>query len=294
MSRAVELRNVVKVYELGEGINVEALRGVDLNVEKGEMLSIMGPSGSGKSTLLNMIGGLDNPTSGRVMVDGIDITEMGEGELAHFRRESVGFVFQFFNLIPILTALENVELPMIFEGNLSSKEIRERASDLLRLVGLGERMDHRPNQLSGGEQQRIAIARALVNEPSIVIADELTGNVDREAGLRILRFIQNLNKTLGQTFILVTHDPIVCQASQRILYMSDGRITSEPPKLTVAPSEQVLSEERRQLMLTELGWLRNSLVGLEESRGSMKTELYNQLKAKYAKKLESLKQAIRS
>ncbi len=293
MSRAVELHNVVKVYELGEGVKVEALRGVDLNVEKGELLSIMGPSGSGKSTLLNMIGGLDNPTSGRVIVDGIDITGMGEGELARFRRESVGFVFQFFNLVPILTALENVELPIIFEGKLSSGETRERASDLLRLVGLGERMNHRPSQMSGGEQQRVAIARALANDPSIVIADEPTGNVDRETGSKILRFIQHLNKTLGQTFILVTHDPTVSQASQRIVYMLDGRIILEPPKSVETPSKQALIEERRQLMLAELGWLRNSLIRLEESRDSMEIELYNQLRAGYASKLESLKQAIR-
>ncbi len=292
MSKSVELHDVVKIYEIGEGIEVEALRGVNLTVEKGEFLSIMGPSGCGKTTLLNVIGGLDRPTSGRVIIDGVDITDMGEGKLARFRREKIGFVFQLFNLVPILTALENVELPMIFAGHLSSEEVRERAMDLLRLVGLGERMHHRPNQLSGGEQQRVAIARALANEPSIILADEPTGNVDKRTGSKIIRLMQHLNRTLDQTVIIVTHDPAVACAANRTLHILDGRIMPKPPSSVKKPSRQVLLAERRQLMLAELRWLENSLIRLKESRDKMKPELYNRSKIGYAKRLKRLKEAI--
>ncbi len=170
MSNIVELHEVRKIYDLGEGIRVEALRGVNLEIEKGEFVSIQGPSGSGKTTLLNVVGGLDKPTSGKVIIDGRDITPLSEKELSRFRREKIGFIFQFFNLVPLLTALENVELPMFFAGKLSDREIRERAVELLRLVGLEKRMHHKPAQLSGGEQQRVAIARALANEPAIILS----------------------------------------------------------------------------------------------------------------------------
>ncbi|MCK4243939.1 ABC transporter ATP-binding protein, partial [Candidatus Bathyarchaeota archaeon] len=269
MSKLVELRDVTKIYEIGDEIRVKALQGASLTVDKREMVSIMGPSGCGKSTLLNMIGGLDNPTSGQVIIDGVDITDMNEGELASFRGERIGFIFQSYNLVPTLTALENVELPMIFAEKYASKEISERAADMLGLVGLGERLHHRPNQLSGGQQQRVAIARALANEPSIIIADEPTGNIDRETGLKIIRFFQHLNKTLGQTFILVTHDPDIARVSQRILHMLDGKITSRPAKTSIKPSKQILLEEQRQLMLAELKWLENSLTRLEESKANL-------------------------
>jgi len=193
MSNPVELRNVVKTYDLGD-IKINALRGVDLTVKKGESLSIMGPSGCGKTTLLNMIGGLDHPTEGQVIIDGIDITRMSEKKLARIRREKIGFIFQFFNLVPMLSALENIQLSMNFVGKFTESEIRDKALELLRLVGLEQRMYHRPTQMSGGEQQRVAIARALANEPSIILADEPTGNVDQRTGWKIVRLIQNLNK----------------------------------------------------------------------------------------------------
>ncbi len=292
MSKLVELRDVTKIYEIGDEIRVKALQGASLTVDKREMVSIMGPSGCGKSTLLNMIGGLDNPTSGQVIIDGVDITNMNEGELASFRGERIGFIFQSYNLVPTLTALENVELPMIFAEKYSTKEISERAADMLGLVGLGERLHHRPNQLSGGQQQRVAIARALANEPSIIIADEPTGNIDRETGLKIIRFFQHLNKTLGQTFILVTHDPDIARVSQRILHMLDGKITSRPARTSIRPSKQILLEEQRQLMLAELKWLENSLARLEESKANLTPVLYDQSKTEYARRLDSLDQAI--
>jgi len=293
MNSLVELEDVVKIYEIGEGIEVKALQRVNLIVNRGELLAIMGPSGGGKSTLLNMIGGLDNPTSGRIIIDGVDITNLGEGELARFRRERIGFVFQFYNLVPILTALENVELPMVFAGKLSTKEITERAKSLLDLVELSDRLHHRPNQLSGGQQQRVAIARALANEPAIVIADEPTGNVDQETGAKIIRFFQHLNKLLNQTFILVTHDPIVSKSSKRIVYMMDGKIDIKPPGRNRKTSKEVLVEERRRLLLAEVKWLMASLTNLEESKHNLKPELYMKLKEDYVKQLKQIKQAVK-
>ncbi len=293
MSRAVELRDVVKTYDLGGGFKVEALRGVSLKIEKGELLSIMGPSGCGKSTLLNMIGGLDNPTSGHVIVDGIDITNMDEENLASFRLERVGFVFQSFNLVPTLTSLENVELPMILAEKLSSKDTTERATDLLKFVGLGKRLHHRPSQLSGGEKQRVAIARALANEPSIIIGDEPTGNLSSEASSKIMRFIQHLNRTLNQTFILVTHNPSIAHASQRMVYMSDGQIIQKPAPSSEKPSKEVLLKERRELILAELEWLRKSTRSLEELRTRTRPDLYNQFMMEYALRWALLKQSVR-
>ena len=293
MNSLVELEDVVKIYEIGEGIEVKALQRVNLIVNRGELLAIMGPSGGGKSTLLNMIGGLDNPTSGRIIIDGVDITNLGEGELARFRRERIGFVFQFYNLVPILTALENVELPMVFAGKLSTKEITERAKSLLDLVELSDRLHHRPNQLSGGQQQRVAIARALANEPAIVIADEPTGNIDQETGAKIIRFFQHLNKLLNQTFILVTHDPIVSESSKRIVYMMDGKIDIKPPERNREASKEVLVEERRRLLLAEVKWLMASLTNLEESKHNLKPELYMKLKEDYVKQLKQIKQAVK-
>ena len=294
MNSLVELEDVVKIYEIGEGIEVKALQRVNLIVNRGELLAIMGPSGGGKSTLLNMIGGLDNPTSGRIIIDGVDITNLGEGELARFRRERIGFVFQFYNLVPILTALENVELPMVFAGKLSTKEITERAKSLLDLVELSDRLHHRPNQLSGGQQQRVAIARALANEPAIVIADEPTGNVDQETGAKIIRFFQHLNKLLNQTFILVTHDPIVSKSSKRIVYMMDGKIDIKPPGRNRKTSKEVLVEERRRLLLAEVKWLMASLTNLEESKDNLKPELYMKFKEDYVKQLKQIKQAVKA
>jgi len=291
MSNIVELHEVRKIYDLGEGIRVEALRGVNLEIEKGEFVSIQGPSGSGKTTLLNVVGGLDKPTSGKVIIDGRDITPLGEKELSRFRREKIGFIFQFFNLVPLLTALENVELPMFFAGKLSDREIRERAVELLRLVGLEKRMHHKPAQLSGGEQQRVAIARALANEPAIILGDEPTGNIDRATGRKVIRLIQDLNETLNQTFVIVTHDPAVAKSSKRTLYMADGKLGSNPPKIVVeASSSETLTAERRQLLLAELGWLRTSLLYLKERKAEMDSEAYRRAVLGYKMQLDRIRQ----
>ena len=291
MSNIVELHEVRKIYDLGEGIKVEALRGVNLEIEKGDFVSIQGPSGSGKTTLLNVVGGLDKPTSGKVIIDGRDITPLGEKELSRFRREKIGFIFQFFNLVPLLTALENVELPMFFAGKLSDREIRERAVELLRLVGLEKRMHHKPAQLSGGEQQRVAIARALANEPAIILGDEPTGNIDRATGRKVIRLIQDLNETLNQTFIIVTHDPAVAKSSKRTLYMADGKLGSNPPKIVVeTSSSETLTAERRQLLLAELGWLRTSLLYLKERKAKMDSEAYRRAVLGYKMQLDRIRQ----
>jgi putative ABC transport system ATP-binding protein len=218
----VETRDLVKSYKLGDN-TVRALRGVDLKVMEGERVAIMGPSGSGKTTLLNILGALDTPTSGKVIIHGVDISGKSDGELTLVRRHIIGPVFQFYNLIPVLTALENVELPMIFAG--SPKKVRaERAKQLLKAVGLGNRMDHRPDELSGGEQQRVAIARALANSPNIILGDEVTGDLDTKTGQEIVDMLLKLSKEENKTLIIVTHDPSVGARMDRILRIKDGVI----------------------------------------------------------------------
>lgn len=211
-------------FRLGENV-INALDGVDLEVYKGELLCLMGPSGSGKTTLLNLIGGLDTPTKGRIIVDGLEISTLDDNGLAQYRQKMVGFVFQSFNLIPSMTALQNVEYPMIFSG-LASGERIQRAKELLALVGLEKRLSHKPTELSGGQQQRVAIARALVNNPQIVLGDEPTGNLDSKTGEEIMSLLTHLNRN-GQTIVLVTHDPRVTQHASRTVHMLDGRIISE-------------------------------------------------------------------
>ena len=289
MSSIVELVNVVKVYRLGEGVEVPALRGVSLKIDKGEFVSVQGPSGSGKTTLLNMIGGLDKPTKGRVIIDGVDITNLGEKELAHFRREKIGFIFQTYNLVPLLTALENVELPMMLSGKFSESEVRRRAEELLALVGLEKRMHHRPTQLSGGEQQRVAIARALANEPAIILADEPTGNLDQVSGQRIINLMKNLNETLNQTFIIVTHDPMVAEQTERKFYLVDGKIYNKPLKVVSNVSDTTLNEERRHLLLAELKWLKTSINYLESKKDSLDPEIYVKTISNYKERLERIK-----
>jgi len=213
--------NLSKVYRRGK-VDVPALNDVNLQVLAGEIVGIMGPSGSGKTTLLNLIGGLDKPTRGKVFVDGVDITALGERELADYRLRKVGFIFQFYNLIPTLTALENVEVPLALLG-VPKAERRERALNLLRMVGLEARADHKPDELSG-EQQRVAIARALTNNPSIVLADEPTGDLDSRSALSLMKLVKDLNERNGQTFIIVTHDPIVTERCAKIYTIRDGRI----------------------------------------------------------------------
>ncbi len=217
----VRLEKVVKTYHMGEH-TVHALNGISISISEGEFVAIMGPSGSGKSTLLNMIGCLDVPTEGRVLIDGVSTAEMTEEELTRIRRDRIGFVFQSFNLIPTLSARENVELPMIFR-KVGEKERKERAQKLLEKVGMGDKSDHRPSELSGGEQQRVAIARALANDPSIILADEPTGNLDTSSGNEIMNIMKELNRT-GRTIIVVTHDPSVADFAERIIRIRDGKL----------------------------------------------------------------------
>jgi putative ABC transport system ATP-binding protein len=220
----IELKNVHKVYPMGE-VSVPALRGINLTIHPGEFVAIMGPSGSGKSTLMHLLGCLDLPSDGVVQLDGKDITELDEDTLAQIRGKKVGFVFQTFNLIPTLTAQENVELPLFFQGVPREKR-RARAAELLRKVGLDGRLHHKPAQLSGGERQRVAIARALANDPEIILADEPTGNLDSESGKAILELLAQLHRE-GKTIILVTHNPEAAAYAQRIVRIRDGRLVEE-------------------------------------------------------------------
>jgi putative ABC transport system ATP-binding protein len=222
----IELKNVTKVYQMGE-IEVHALRGVSLQIQKGEFLSIMGPSGSGKSTLMNVLGCLDVPTSGSYTLQGQDVSRLSDNQLAHLRNREIGFVFQQFNLLPRTTALRQVELPLMYAG-VGLRERHERSRAALEAVGLGDRVHHKPDELSGGEQQRVAIARALVTEPSIIMADEPTGNLDTKAGNEVLCIFQQLNEQ-GISVIFVTHDPEIVTYSQRVIHLRDGLIENDMP-----------------------------------------------------------------
>ncbi len=223
----VDLDNVSRIYTMGE-IQVPALKGVSLQVKRGEAIGIMGPSGSGKTTLLNLIGALDRPTDGKVIIDNLDITKMGEKELTEVRRNKISFVFQFFNLLPVLSAYENVELPLLI-GGMEEGLRKERVDHLLELVGLSERADHRPDELSGGEQQRVAIARALAKPPGtsssvVVLADEPTGDLDTQTGEEIMKILIDLTRGEGGTLLVVTHDPDVGEKMDKVYNMRDGQI----------------------------------------------------------------------
>jgi len=222
MENVIELKNVAKYYEMGEDV-VKALDGINIKVEKGDFVAIMGPSGSGKSTGMNLVGSLDLPTRGDIFLDGRDIAHLDESQLAQIRGKKIGFIFQSFNLIPNLTAKENVMLPMLFQ-NITKEEREQKAEALLKLVELTDRMDHYPNQLSGGQQQRVAIARSLSNDPEVILADEPTGNLDTKTGNLVMSFLENLNK-LGKTIIMVTHDPEKAMHHARTIYwLKDGRV----------------------------------------------------------------------
>jgi putative ABC transport system ATP-binding protein len=219
----MDVRDITKSLPLGRE-RIEILRGISFQITGGEFVSIVGPSGSGKSTLLGIIAGLDNPTSGQVLIDGVDITTMNEGKLASVRNNKIGMVFQAFNLIPTLTAQENVEVPLYVGKHKGSPSARAR--ELLDLVGLSPRLTHRPNQLSGGEQQRVAIARALATDPAFVLADEPTGNLDAKNSKNVLKLIAYLREQTGKTFIIATHDPLVASHADRVIRLLDGRIAS--------------------------------------------------------------------
>lgn len=222
----IELRNVCKTYDLGE-VRVEALRSANLQIQKGEYVALIGPSGSGKSTLMNTLGCLDKPTSGSYLLQGEEVAAMSRDQLARIRNQYIGFVFQNFNLLARTSALENVELPLLYGKSLTARQRHERAIAMLERVGLGERLDHHPGQLSGGQQQRVAIARALVNEPAILMGDEPTGNLDSRTSREVIQLFQQLNEQQGITVILVTHDQEVARHARRKIVLRDGQIIED-------------------------------------------------------------------
>jgi putative ABC transport system ATP-binding protein len=222
----IQLTDIRKVYNLGE-VQVEALKGVSLHIEQGELLALVGPSGSGKSTLMNTLGCLDRPTSGSYLLAGQEIAKMSSDERAQVRNQRIGFVFQNFNLLARTSALENVELPLLYAKAQSARQIYQRAAELLRRVGLADRMDHHPGQLSGGQQQRVAIARALINNPSILLCDEPTGNLDTRTSKEVIGMFRTLNEENNITVILVTHDPAVARIARRIIVLRDGKVVED-------------------------------------------------------------------
>jgi putative ABC transport system ATP-binding protein len=229
----IELRSLGKTYDLGE-VKVNALVGVTLDIAKGEFVALIGPSGSGKSTLMNTLGCLDRPSKGRYRLDGIEVGRMSKDQLARLRNKQIGFVFQNFNLLARTTALDNVEVPMLYDPGYTRRARRKRAKEILARVGLADRMDHRPNQLSGGQQQRVAIARALVNHPSILLCDEPTGNLDTRTSREIMGFFRELNKIEGLTIILVTHDLEIARQADRAIVLVDGEVVIDTPDITKA------------------------------------------------------------
>jgi putative ABC transport system ATP-binding protein len=225
MASLVSIRNLTKTYQRGPE-KVHVLHGLDLDIGKGDFVALMGPSGSGKTTLLNLIGGLDSPTSGEIEVDGEHINRMSAGQLSNWRSRHVGFVFQFYNLMPMLTAQKNVELPLLLT-NLNGAERRRRAEIALTLVGLADRKTHKPNELSGGQQQRVAIARAIVSDPTLLICDEPTGDLDRQSAEEILRLLQVLNREHGKTIVMVTHDPKAAEYASHTLHLDKGTLVEQ-------------------------------------------------------------------
>jgi putative ABC transport system ATP-binding protein len=226
MSALIAVRDLTKTYDLGE-MQVHALRGVTLDIQAGEFVTLTGPSGSGKSTFMHLLGCLDRPTAGTYLLNGQDVAALPKRALSRVRNTEIGFVFQGFNLLPRTSAIENVELPLLYAGKTSAKERRERATEALRSVGLGERLGHHPSQLSGGQQQRVAIARALVNEPTLLLADEPTGNLDTRTSLEVMAIFQRLNEERGLTIVLVTHEPEIAEHGTRIVTFRDGTVRAD-------------------------------------------------------------------
>ena len=229
-NKIIDIKDLVKTYKLSEEVSVKALKSVSLSVERGEYIAIMGASGSGKSTFMNILGFLDTPTTGTYTLDGIDGSSLNADQKAEIRNRKIGFVFQGFNLLPRTSAIENVELPLFYRGGVSPSDLREKASRLLARVGLSGRESHHPNRLSGGEQQRVAIARALINDPAIILADEPTGNLDTKNTEEIMNLFTNLNKEMGITIIMVTHEPEVADYTDRKVVFRDGLIISDTKK----------------------------------------------------------------
>jgi putative ABC transport system ATP-binding protein len=227
MTPLIRIRNLSKQYERG-GQPIPVLEDIQLDVMAGEFVALMGPSGSGKSTLLNLIAGIDQPTSGTIEIGGVDIATLGEGGLADWRASNVGFIFQFYNLLPVLTAFENVELPLLLTG-LNARERHDRVAAVLDMVGLTDRADHTPSELSGGQQQRVAIARALVTDPQLIVADEPTGDLDRTTGEEVLHLMDSLVRDLGKTIVMVTHDPKAAARAQRMVHLEKGVLVDELP-----------------------------------------------------------------
>lgn len=224
MSKVIEIRNITRDFPLGSEI-VKVLKGIDLDIDRGEYVALMGPSGSGKSTLMNLLGCLDTPTSGSYILNGEDVSKMSDDELAEIRNKEIGFVFQTFNLLPRTTALDNVALPMVYAG-FSKSDRTKRAEEVLKNVGLADRMDHKPNQLSGGQRQRVAVGRALVNNPSIILADEPTGNLDSVTSVEIMKLFDKIHAE-GNTVILVTHEEEIARHAHRIVRLKDGMVESD-------------------------------------------------------------------
>lgn len=250
MSALIRLNHIHKVYDTG-AVSVHAVRDVSLEINKGEFVAVMGSSGSGKSTLMNILGCLDRPTEGSYLLGEVDVSKLGRNELAEIRNEKIGFVFQGFNLLSRTSALENVELPMLYGRRTGGRSERERAQQALEKVGLGQRADHHPNQLSGGQQQRVAIARALANEPSLLLADEPTGNLDTQTSVEIMGLFQSLNEQ-GITIVMVTHELDIAHYTRRNIVMRDGRVVSDQPveKRFIATEElQKLREEHKAVQL---------------------------------------------
>ena len=235
MSNVIKIRNITRDFHLGQEI-VKVLKGIDIDIEKGEYVAFMGPSGSGKSTLMNLLGCLDTPTSGSYILNGKDVSKMSDDELAEIRNKEIGFVFQTFNLLPRTTALDNVALPMVYAGATKS-ERKARAEQVLTDVGLADRMDHKPNQLSGGQRQRVAVGRALVNHPSIILADEPTGNLDSKTSLEIMNLFDDIHAA-GNTVILVTHEEEVAEHAHRIIRLRDGMVESDERKAVASINDE--------------------------------------------------------